>query len=98
AVFAGVRAPPAAGPQPAAQERKDTSGAGPATGRAGPAAAGVGGFRGRALERPDFARAARSRRRAGPQLARAADRDVPPRVSSALDRPAAGDHADPQSP
>ena len=37
-------------------------------------------------------------RRAGPQPAGAADRDVPPRVPAALDRPAAGQHAGAQSP
>ena len=61
-------------------------------------AAGGHGFRGRALDRPDLARAARPHRRAGPQPAGAADRDVPPRVPAALDRPAAGDHAGAQSP
>ena len=58
----------------------------------------VDGLRGRALDRPDLARAARSRRRAGAQPAGAAGRDVPPRIPAALDRPAAGDDAGAQSP
>ena len=56
------------------------------------------GLRGRALDRPDLARTARPHRRACPQPAGAADRDVPPRVPAALDRPAAGDDAGAQSP
>ena len=64
----------------------------------GAPAAGGHGLRGRALDRPDLARAARPHRRACPQPAGAADRDVPPRVPAALDRPAAGQHAGAQSP
>jgi len=43
-------------------------------------------------------RAARPHSRACPQPAGAVDRDVPPRVSATLDRPAAGDNAGTQSP
>ena len=64
----------------------------------GAPAAGGHGLRGRALDRPDLARTARPHRRAGPQPAGAVDRDVPPRVPAALDRPAAGDDAGAQSP
>ena len=90
AVIAGFGAPPAAEPQSAAEEGADTGGADPAARRSGAPAAGGDGLRGRALDRPDLARAARPHRRAGPQPAGAADRDVPPRVPAALDRPAAG--------
>jgi hypothetical protein len=45
---------------------------------------------GRALDRPDLARAARPHYRARPEPSRAADRDLPPAVSAALDGPAAG--------
>jgi len=48
------------------------------------------GFRGRPLGRPDLARAARHHRRARAQPASAPDRNVPPRIPAALDRPAAG--------
>jgi hypothetical protein len=50
------------------------------------------------LDRPDLARAARPDRRACPQPAGTADRDVPSRVPAALDRPAAGNDARAQSP
>jgi class 3 adenylate cyclase len=61
-------------------------------------AASSHGVRGRALDRPDLARAARSHRRARAQPAGAADRHVPPRVPATLDRPTAGDNASPQPP
>ena len=88
---------PAAEPQSAAQEGKDAGGADPPARRSGAPAAGGDDLRGRALDRPDLARAARSHRRASPQPAGAADRDVPPGVPAALDRPAAGDDAGAQS-
>jgi len=97
-VVAGVGAPLAAQPQSAAQEGKDTGGADPAARRAGASAAGGHGFGGRALDRPDLARIGRPHHRACPQPGRAASRGVPPRVPTALDRPAAGQHADAQSP
>ena len=50
------------------------------------------------LDRPDLARAARPHGRARAQPARAVDRDVPSRVPAALDRPAARDDANAQSP
>jgi class 3 adenylate cyclase len=83
---------------PAAQEGTDTGGADPPTRGLGAPGAGGHGFRGRALDRPDLARAARPRHRACPQPAGAADRDVPPRIPDALDRPATGQRAGAQSP
>ena len=56
------------------------------------------GFRRCTLDRPDLARAARPHRRTNAQPTGAADRDVPTRVPAALDRPASGDNACPQSP
>src|SRR6516225_7500851 len=82
----------------AAQKGADPGGVDPATRRPGEPAAGGHGFRGRTLDRPDLARAARPRRRAYPQPPGAADRDISPRVPAALDRPAAGDDARAQSP
>jgi class 3 adenylate cyclase len=98
AVTAGFGAPPAAEPQSAAEEGADIGGADPPARRFGAPATGGHGFRGRALDRSDLARAARSHRRAGAQLAVTADRDLPPRIPTALDRPAAGDDAGAQSP
>jgi len=62
-VIARFGAPPAAQPQPAAQERADTGGAAPPARRSGSPAAGTDGIRGRALGRSDLARIARSHRR-----------------------------------
>src|SRR5207244_2034376 len=96
-VIAGFGAPPSAEPRPAAQEGADSGGADPSARESGAPRAGGDGFRGRALDRPDLARAARSHRRAGSQPAGAADRDVPPRIPAALGRPAASDNAGAQS-
>src|SRR5205807_287682 len=59
AVVAGFGAPPAAEPLFAAQEGADTGGADPSARRLGAPSAGGNGLRGRALDRPDLARAAR---------------------------------------
>jgi class 3 adenylate cyclase len=96
AVIAGFGPLPAAESQRATQEGADTGGADPAARRSGAPAAGADGLRGRALDRSDLARIARPHHRARPQPASAANRDVPPRVRASLDRPAAGDHVDPQ--
>jgi hypothetical protein len=78
AVLAGFGAVSAAEPQPATQEGLDAGSADPAVRRLGTSAADGHGFRGRALDRPDLARAAGPRCRASPQLTGPADRDVPP--------------------
>jgi len=65
----------------------------PAARGAGAPAAGSGGLRGRALDRPDLARIARPHHRACAQTAGAAGRDVPPRIPAAMDRSAAGHDA-----
>ena len=66
AVVAGFGAVPAAESQSAAQKGTDTGGADrPARGPGSPASGGDG-IRGRALDRSDLARTARSRRRTGP--------------------------------
>src|SRR5262249_44963524 len=87
----GFGAPPAAEPQPATQEGADPGGADPAARRSGAQAAGGHGFRGRALDRSDFARIARPYRRARAQPAGAPLRDLSPRVPAARDRAAARD-------
>src|SRR4029077_11682991 len=96
-LIAELGPPFAAEPQSAAEEGADFGGAVAAARESGAPAAGGPGFRGRALYRPDLARAALSDRRAGPQPAGAAGRDVPPRVPATLDRPGAGQHAGAQS-
>jgi hypothetical protein len=63
----------------------------------GAPAAGSDGVRGRALDRPDFARIARPDRRSRAEPAGAPDHDLPTRVPTALDRPDAGDDAGAQS-
>ncbi len=78
AVVAGLGAPQAAEPQSAEEEGADAGGADPAARWPGTPAAGRHGIRGRALDRPDLARAARPRGRAGSEPAGAADRDVSP--------------------
>ena len=81
----------AAAAHPAAQARADLRGAAaPARAAVGPRP-GADDLRGRALDRPELARAARPRGRArGPAAGPAADH-LPPRVRAALDRPAARD-------
>ncbi|MBV8458783.1 MAG: AAA family ATPase, partial [Acetobacteraceae bacterium] len=83
---------------PQRKKEKTLEGADPAARRSGAPAAGADGLRGRALDRSNLARIARPHHRARPQPADSADRDVPPRVSAAMDRPAAGDDAHSQSP
>jgi class 3 adenylate cyclase len=97
AVAAGFGEPSAAQPQFAAQEGKNIGGADPAARRAGTSAAGNHGFRGRALDRPDLARAARPHCRVCAQPAGVADRIIPPRVSATVEWSAPGQHADAQS-
>src|ERR1700720_695821 len=58
------------------------------TRRSGAPTAGGRGLRGCALDRPDLARVARPHGRADAQPAGIADRDVPPGVPAAVDRPA----------
>src|SRR5262249_50876146 len=96
AVVAGPGAPSAAEPQSATQEGANTGGTNPPARRTVAPAADGHDLRGRTLEQPDLPGDARPRNRSRPQLAGAADRDLPPRVSTALDRPAAGDDADAQ--
>jgi class 3 adenylate cyclase len=60
---------------------------------AGPQPAGVDGLRGRALDRPDLARAARPDAPSGFANSRPRHRHLPPRVPARLERPAAGDGA-----
>src|SRR5215472_3238268 len=88
----------AAQPQSAAQEGKDTGGAARPARRSGAPAAGGHGLRGRPLDRSNFARIARSHRRADPQPADTIDHHIPSRIPAALGRPAAGDDAGARSP
>ena len=84
--------------RPAAQARADLRGAAaPARGAVGPRP-GADGLRGRALDRPELARAARPRGRARGPAAGPAAGHLPPRVRAALDRPAARDGAGARPP
>jgi hypothetical protein len=71
-----------------AQEGENLRGIAPAARSLGAAASGADALRGCALDRPQLARAARPRRRAGATAAGAAYRHVPPGVSTAVDRQA----------
>ena len=89
---------PAPGPEPAAEEGADVPGpARPAHGPGG-ARAGAGALRGRALGRPDHARAAGPGHRPGAAPAGAGCRHLPARVRPALDRARARHGALPQPP
>src|SRR5439155_25429151 len=90
-LIAAFGAPPSAEPQSATQKGADTGGAASPPGGSGAPAARRDDFRGRAVDRPDLARIARSHCRAGPRFAGAVDRDVPTRVPAALERRAACD-------
>ena len=94
----GRRALSAAQPHPAEAEREDAAGAGGAGRRAGGAAAGADAVRGRALERPDLARALGPDHRPGARTSNPADRHLPTGIHPALDRPSARHLARPQPP
>ncbi|MGB9650078.1 MAG: adenylate/guanylate cyclase domain-containing protein [Stellaceae bacterium] len=82
---------------PQRKKERTPGGAAPPTRGPDPPASGDHAFRGRALDRPDLARVARPHRRASPQSPSPIDRDVPPRIPAALDRPTASDDAGAQS-
>jgi class 3 adenylate cyclase len=93
AVIAGFGPPSATEPQSSAEKRKDAGSADPPARGSGTPTADRDGLRGCALDRPNFARIARSHYRARPQPADAIDHNVSPRIPIALDRPATGDDA-----